>query len=123
MDQIHTEREWFEISEAQFGFLYPEEIRKLSCVEIVNAQVYNSNKLPMKQGLYDPALGVSPNDRDVVCVTCGHEGMKCSGHPGHVELLLPVYNPMIIDVLLKLLRMNCFNCHRFRIKSIIKEEF
>ena len=77
----------------------------------------------MKQGLYDPALGVSPNERDTVCVTCGHVGIKCSGHPGHIELLLPVYNPMIIDVLLKLLRMNCFHCHRFRIKGFIKEQF
>jgi DNA-directed RNA polymerase I subunit RPA1 len=77
----------------------------------------------MREGLYDPALGVSPNKRDAVCVTCGHLGMKCSGHPGHIELLVPVYNPIIIDVLLKLLRMNCFTCHRFRIKSRIKEDF
>jgi DNA-directed RNA polymerase I subunit RPA1 len=85
--------------------------------------VYNSNKLAIKEGLYDPGMGVSPNRRDGVCVSCGQVGMKCSGHAGHIELLLPVYNPIIIDMLLKLLRMNCFNCHRFRIKKSIKEDF
>ena len=122
-DQIHTEREWYAIVEAQFGFLFPEEIRKISCCEIVNPKVYDSNKEPNKGGLYDPALGVSPNDRDSICVTCGHAGMKCSGHAGHIELIVPAYNPMIIDVLLKLLRMTCFECHQFRIKQVIKEDF
>ena len=30
---------------------------------------------------------------------------------------------MIIDVLLKLLRMTCLECHHFRIKPIVKEDF
>lgn len=68
-------------------------------------------------------MGVSPNDRDSVCTTCGHRGLECSGHPGHIELVVPTYNPLIIDVLLKLLRMNCFYCHRFRIRERIKEDY
>lgn len=123
-DTIHTQREWFEISEVEFSFLYPNEIRKLSVCEIDNANVYDKNtKLPNKNGLYDPKLGVSPNDRDAVCQTCGHVGLECSGHPGHIDLILPTYNPLIIDTLMKILKMNCFDCHRFRIKPKIKEDY
>jgi DNA-directed RNA polymerase I subunit RPA1 len=73
-------------------------------------------------GLYDPSLGVSPNEREVICKTCGHYGIRCSGHPGHLELLVPTYNPMIIDVLMKMLKMSCFNCHHLRIKDKVKED-
>ena len=38
------------------------------------------------------------------CVTCGQEGLSCPGHIGHIELILPVYNPFLMDILLKLLK-------------------
>jgi len=59
----------------------------------------------------------------VVCSTCGHKGLECSGHPGHLELIVPVYNPLIINLLLKILRMTCFHCHRLRIRERIKEDY
>lgn len=68
-------------------------------------------------------MGVSPNDREAVCPTCGHQGMDCSGHPGHIELVVPLYNPLIIDILLKTLRMTCLKCHRLRIRQRIKEDY
>ena len=68
-------------------------------------------------------MGVSPNDKTAECPTCGQVGMNCSGHPGYIELLVPVYNPLVIDVLLKLLRMTCLKCHHLRIKPRIKEDY
>lgn len=47
-------------------------------------------------------------------VTCGQENLDCPGHVGHIELLLPVYNPYLVNSMLALLRTKCFNCHRFR---------
>jgi DNA-directed RNA polymerase beta' subunit len=38
-------------------------------------------------------------------------------------LVVPAYNPLVVDVLLKLLRMSCFYCHRFRIRERIKEDY
>ncbi len=38
-------------------------------------------------------------------------------------MVVPAYNPLVVDVLLKLLRMNCFHCHRFRIRERIKEDY
>lgn len=123
LDNIQAMREWFQIAEIEFGFLHPQEIRRISVCEIEKSQVYDQEKKPQKGGLYDPLLGVSPNDRDAVCPTCGHKGLECSGHPGHIELIVPAYNPLIVDVLLKLLRMTCLYCHRFRIREKIKEDY
>ena len=58
-----------------------------------------------------------------MCPTCGHKGLECSGHPGHIELVVPTYNPLVIDVLLKLLRMNCYHCNRLRIRPKIKDDY
>lgn len=60
-------------------------------------------------------MGVSPYDRLARCVVCGQEGTDCPGHCGHIELLLPVYNPFLIDKLLRLVRSKCFFCHKLRI--------
>ena len=62
-------------------------------------------------------MGVSPYDKLSHCVTCGSENLECPGHFGHIELMLPVYNPFLIDRLLKLLRSKCFHCHKFRISK------
>lgn len=43
--------------------------------------------------------------------------MECPGHSGHIELLLPVYNPFLVDRLLKLMRSKCFYCHKLRIPA------
>jgi DNA-directed RNA polymerase beta' subunit len=83
-DNIQAMREWFQIAEIEFGFLHPEEIRRISVTEIDKYKVYDEEKKPVKGGLYDPLLGVSPNDRDSICPTCGHKGLECSGHPGHI---------------------------------------
>lgn len=60
-------------------------------------------------------MGVSPYDRISRCVTCGQEGTECPGHSGHIELLLPVYNPLLTERLLRLIKSKCFSCHKLRI--------
>lgn len=47
-------------------------------------------------GLYDLALG--PADSKEVCATCVQDFNNCSGHLGHIELPLTVYNPLLFDV-------------------------
>lgn len=39
-------------------------------------------------GLLDPRLG--PTDQGVPCRTCGLNYINCPGHPGHIELDVPV---------------------------------
>lgn len=42
--------------------------------------------------------------------------MHCPGHFGHIELPVPVYNPLIFSELLTLIKLVCFNCHHFRME-------
>lgn len=51
---------------------------------------------PSANGLYDLALG--PADSKEVCSTCVQDFSNCSGHLGHIELPLTVYNPLLFDV-------------------------
>lgn len=43
-------------------------------------------------GFYDRKLG--PIDDFDTCVTCGLKGRHCPGHPGHVVLEVPTFNPV-----------------------------
>jgi len=49
------------------------------------------------------------------CPTCNLNGDYCPGHIGHVELPIPLYNPIVFPRLYQLLKLICFSCHHFRI--------
>eukprot|EP00122_Pirum_gemmata_P020763 Pgem_evm1s19386 len=40
--------------------------------------------------------------------------MHCPGHCGHIDLALPVYNPILFTTLFTTLRSSCFYCHQFK---------
>ncbi|OPJ70790.1 DNA-directed RNA polymerase I subunit RPA1 isoform C [Patagioenas fasciata monilis] len=86
-----------------------EEIRKLSVKPITNPQYLDNMGNPAVNGLYDLALG--PPDSKEVCATCIQNFSNCPGHFGHIELPLPVYNPLFFDKLYLLIRGSCLNCH------------
>lgn len=55
-----------------------------------------------------------------MCVTCGHVGHKCPGHFGHIELPVPVVNPLFHKGLATLIKLACLKCFTFQIPSYIK---
>lgn len=61
-------------------------------------------------GLYDPTLG--PVEQSATCVTCFLPYKDCPGHLGHVVLSVPVYQPLLFNVMFRVLRAKCFCCHR-----------
>lgn len=63
---------------------------------ITNPRYLDSLGNPSVNGLYDLALG--PADSKEVCSTCVQDFSNCSGHLGHIELPLTVYNPLLFDV-------------------------
>lgn len=63
---------------------------------ITNPRYLDSLGNPSVNGLYDLALG--PADSKEVCSTCVQDFTNCSGHLGHIELPLTVYNPLLFDV-------------------------
>jgi DNA-directed RNA polymerase I subunit RPA1 len=104
------------VSAVEFGFLSADEIQTLSVKQITEPFVFDQLDQPVPNGLYDRAMG--PTSQFENCQTCGLPESECLGHMGHITLSLEVYHPLLFDVLFKLLRSKCFNCHKLRIKSI-----
>ena len=102
-----------EIASASFSFYDADEVRRISVKRITNPVLFDGLNNAVPDGLYDPALG--PTDAKATCATCKCPGSLCGGHFGHLELVVPVYNPLTFATVVRLLRTTCFHCHRFRI--------
>uniref|UniRef100_A0A3B5AX27 DNA-directed RNA polymerase n=1 Tax=Stegastes partitus TaxID=144197 RepID=A0A3B5AX27_9TELE len=100
---------WRRLEGMSFSMYSAEELRKLSVKTITNSRFLDAVGNVAPSGLYDLALG--PADNKEVCSTCCQNFNTCPGHLGHVELPLPVYNPLFFDKLYLLIRGSCLACH------------
>ncbi|KAK3321154.1 hypothetical protein B0T19DRAFT_259807 [Cercophora scortea] len=100
------------LESVEFTFLTDQEIRAFSVRKIENDNTFDTLLNPVPGGLYDPALG---SWGDALCTTCNLNQAQCPGHPGHIELPVPVYHPVFMDQAYRLLRAQCVYCHRFRL--------
>jgi DNA-directed RNA polymerase I subunit RPA1 len=98
-----------------YSFYTDEEIMRLSVKNILNPTAFDQLGKPLPGGLYDRALGVSPFDARSTCITCGLDCNHCPGHVGHIDLVVPVYNPFLVNQVYKLLKSKCLHCNRLRI--------
>ena len=57
------------IDSIKFSLMDPNEIRKMSAVEVKTADTYKDDGHAFKQGLMDPKMGVI--DPGIRCETCG----------------------------------------------------
>ena len=104
-----------EIQSVGFGCMDAQRVRRLSVVQVALPDVIDNLGRPIAGGLYDPAMG--PIDRQARCATCSLSYKECPGHMGHVELPVPVYNPLLFKDLYRLLRCKCFMCHHLKMKD------
>ncbi|CAK7568231.1 MAG: hypothetical protein SEPTF4163_006216 [Sporothrix epigloea] len=100
------------VESVEFTFLSTEEIRASSVRRIENDSTFDTLLNPVPGGLYDPALG---SWGDSLCTTCNLGQSLCPGHAGHIDLPVPVYHPVFMDQVLRLLRAECIYCHHFRL--------
>lgn len=98
-----------EVARVQFGILNPKSIRGLSVVKVTNHQTYEKGK-PKMDGLSDARMGTV--DRTFCCETCGCDVQNCPGHPGHIDLVSPVYHIGFLQILVKVLRCISFYCSK-----------
>ena len=88
-----------------FSILSPEEIRKMSVVQVTNTTLYYRG-IPNSGGLNDALMGTC--DRRLLCGTCMQDIKLCQGHIGSMELPYPMYHIGFYDTVLKILRSVCF---------------
>src|SRR3972149_5408033 len=98
------------IGSIRFSLLSPNEIRRLSAVEVQAADTYDEDGVPIVSGLMDGRLGtLEPRQK---CKTCGNTAVSCPGHSGHIELAEPVIHVAFAKLIHKLLSVTCRNCGR-----------
>jgi len=108
------------IDAIKFGVLSPDEIRKLSAVEIQTSDTYDEDGAPITGGLMDGRLGtLEPRQR---CRTCGNIALNCPGHYGHIELAVPVIHVEFAKHIYRLLSVTCRNCGRILLPDEEVEE-
>ncbi|KAB8345883.1 hypothetical protein FH972_022938 [Carpinus fangiana] len=52
------------------------------------------------------------------CATCHLKSNSCPGHCGHIELPVPVYHPVYIEQLFRLLRAQCIFCYKLKLPRV-----
>ena len=104
-----------EISSVSFSFYDPKEAREISVKRVTNPVLFDALNNPVVDGLYDPAFG--PIEQFGVCSTCGLSQHHCPGHFGHIDLVVPVYHPLLFPTVTKVLRCACLNCHKFKMHT------
>src|SRR4030066_397732 len=93
-----------------FGVLSPQDVRKLSVVEIQTPDTYDEDGAPITAGLMDGRLGtLEPRQR---FKTCGNTAIRCPGHFGHIELAVPIVHIEFTKIIFDLLKSTCRNCGR-----------
>jgi len=93
------------IESIKFTLLSPNEIRRLSAVEVQTADTYDEDGVPIVSGLMDGRLGtLEPRQK---CKTCGNTAISCPGHSGHIELAEPVVHVAFAKLIHKLLSVTC----------------
>lgn len=98
----------------QFSMLSPEQIRKLSVVQITSRDTYINNK-PVVGGLFDPRLGVL--EPGMLCPVDSLTYIDTPGYFGHIELARPVFFIQHIREIMKICKCVCFKCSKLLINK------
>jgi DNA-directed RNA polymerase subunit A' len=103
------------IASIEFSVLNPENIRKMSALEVKTPETYDKDGYPMEGGLMDPHLGViNPGLR---CKTCGQQMKSCPGHFGHLSLVRPVVHSEFSKKIEELMHVTCQSCGRIALNE------
>lgn len=70
---------------------------------------------PAQCGLYDLRMGPTPG-QSFLCATCENTEEGCPGHFGHIELAEPVFHPLFLSTIHKILCCVCQNCGQLLLK-------
>jgi DNA-directed RNA polymerase III subunit RPC1 len=104
------------ISSIQFGMLKGSEVHRLSCVQVINRNLYELNRSEAQSyGCLDRRLGISV--KKALCATCNKNLNDCIGHFGHIELELPIFHIGYFKETTRILQMICKKCSRILLSA------
>ncbi|KAL7719417.1 DNA-directed RNA polymerase subunit [Entamoeba marina] len=104
------------VKRIEFTILSSEEIKKMSVCRVTKHEdVDPQTNKPIEGGLSDPRMG--PFEKGDLCRTCHFTRAECPGHFGYIDLFQPVYNPIYIPYILKILKCVCPQCKRLYCKG------
>ena len=106
-----------------FGLYSGPEVRRLSTVHCTNPVAFNQLGHPTESGLYDLRMGPYSDRDKMVCTTCSLHSEHCPGHIGHIDLPFPVVNSLFYSTILRLVKITCLHCHRFKMPEYFKTLF
>lgn len=109
------------VTSIRFGVLSPEQIRKLSVVQIKVPDTFDEDGTPVAMGLMDKRLGASEPGQ--ICEICGNAFGRCPGHFGHIELARPVVHVGFAKIIHTLLRTTCRRCGRVLVSDTDIEKY
>lgn len=101
------------VSSVSFCFLTDAAVRALSVLRLTTPVSFDLLGRPVNGGLFDPRLGPTRHAAGP-CATCGLPYATCPGHFAHIELAVPLINPLLMPQLLLALKAKCWYCHSFR---------
>ncbi|XP_010516387.1 PREDICTED: DNA-directed RNA polymerase I subunit 1-like [Camelina sativa] len=103
------------VESVRFSFMTERDVRKHSFLKVTSPVLLDNVERPVRGGLYDPIMGPL-NDKEA-CESCGQLKLCCPGHCGHIELVYPIYHPLLFSLLYNFLQRTCFFCHHFMAKA------
>lgn len=109
----------FDPKKVTFSMFTSDEIRALSAIKIVTPLTLNALGHPVTGGLYDTAMGPMTENSDP-CKTCLKNVYGCPGHIGHIELPVPVTNPLFHKPVSVFMRLACLHCYRLQLPPVFK---
>ncbi len=109
------------VGHIQFSILGPKEIKKMACVKVVTAELYDKEGYPVDGGLMDVRLGVI--DPGLKCKVCNEKLKKCMGHFGFIEFARPVVHIKFANLILNVLRCICKECNKVLLDSKKLDEY
>ena len=91
-----------EIGDVTFGIMTDNDIINNSVCLIDSSKRYGYGSV------YDPRMG--PLGTTGACETCFKTVLECPGHFGHIKLTEPIFHPLFLSILPKVLKEICSYC-------------
>jgi DNA-directed RNA polymerase I subunit RPA1 len=96
-----------------FFFYSPKEINEVCSSEIFCPVFFDTKGKTIEGGLLDENMGTV--DVRQKCKFCSLHFSFCTGHPGFIDLAIPIANPLIKNLFKSILKSKCWYCNFFRI--------